>query len=65
MHDGSLLTLEDVITFYNEGGFKNPLLSPVLSPLNLSDREQMQLVKFLTSLTGENINELIADAFDH
>jgi len=65
MHDGSLLTLEDVVTFYNEGGFKNPLLSPVLSPLNLSDREQMQLVKFLTSLTGENINELVADAFDH
>lgn len=53
MHNGSLATLEDVIDFYNKGGDR---LDPAneLKPLNLSDKEQQELVQFLESLTNEN-----------
>jgi len=63
MHDGSLLTLEDVVRFYNEGGVENPLLDPLVRPLALTQDEQSQLVAFLRSLTGSNVDSLVADAF--
>ena len=63
MHDGSLLTLADVVAFYNQGGQPNELLDPLIQPLNLSAEEQADLVAFLESLTGDNVNELVADAF--
>jgi cytochrome c peroxidase len=56
MHTGSLLTLEDVVQFYNWGGgtadfagTKNPSMVPLL----LSNDDLTDLVAFLNSLTGE------------
>jgi cytochrome c peroxidase len=61
MHDGSLLTLEDVVEFYNNGGrLKNtdplsPFLSGGIRPLNLTDKQKKDLVEFLKALTSPNI----------
>lgn len=63
MHNGKFLSLQDVIVFYNQGGEPNPLLSPLIRPLNLSKSEQANLAAFLRSLTGSNLKTLIADAF--
>ncbi len=63
MHNGSLLTLHDVMAFYNDGGVPNELLSPLIRPLNLTDTEIDELVSFLESLTGNNVNVLVKDAF--
>ncbi|OEJ67371.1 cytochrome-c peroxidase [Magnetovibrio blakemorei] len=62
MHEGSLRTLEDVVKFYNQGGLKNPGLDEKLKPLGMTTQEQRALVRFLESLTGDNIEALIADA---
>ena len=35
MHNGSLQSLEDVVSFYNKGGIKNELQDPLIAPLNL------------------------------
>jgi cytochrome c peroxidase len=53
MHDGSLASLEDVVTFYNRGGQQNPWLSKEIQPLHLTPEEQADLVDFLKALTGE------------
>ncbi len=53
MHDGSILTLEDVVDFYDRGGNANPFLDPILRPLNLSLLEKEALVAFLRALTGQ------------
>ena len=53
MHDGSLSTLKEVVQFYNEGGSKDPLLSPIMGSLNLSNRDVDDLVEFLRSLSGD------------
>ena len=63
MHNGSLLTLEAVIEFYDKGGIKNELLSPLIRPLALSAKEKQNLLAFLRTLNGSNVNELVADAF--
>lgn len=63
MHDGSLLTLRAVVDFYNAGGIANELLDPRIRPLGLDQDEVAQLVAFLQSLTGDNVDELISDAF--
>ncbi len=63
MHNGSISSLEEVIAFYNAGGIRNELLDPLLRPLNLSDEESKQLLAFLTTLTGDNVDVLVADAF--
>ena len=62
MHNGSLRTLDEVVRFYNKGGIANLGLSPSIKPLGLGDREITDLVAFLRSLTGSNVDELIAEA---
>jgi cytochrome c peroxidase len=62
MHDGSLLTLEDVVAFYNRGGVPNPLLDPRIRPLDLSAQDEADLVAFLEALTGD-YRPLVLDAF--
>ena len=62
MHNGIFSNLDEVIDFYNEGGFNNELLSPMLKKLELSKDEKNNLKYFLESLVGENIEILIADA---
>lgn len=63
MHNGSLATLEDVVRFYNQGGVANENLSPLIKPLGLSEQEVADLVAFLKSLTGSNVENLVSDAF--
>lgn len=62
MHDGSLSSLEEVIEFYDRGGYPNEGLDPKIRPLGLSAREKRDLVAFLKTLTGENVAALVADA---
>ncbi|HEX5070557.1 MAG TPA: cytochrome c peroxidase [Vicinamibacterales bacterium] len=52
MHDGSLLTLADVVEFYAKGGRPNPGLFPVVRPINMSAEDKAALVKFLEALSG-------------
>lgn len=63
MHNGSLSTLTDVIEFYNRGGIANENLDPLIKPLRLNKQEINELETFLESLTGDNIGELVSDAF--
>lgn len=51
MHDGSVPTLAAVIEHYNSGGADHPSKSPLIRPLQLTDREKQDLVAFLNSLT--------------
>jgi cytochrome c peroxidase len=62
MHDGSLGSLQAVVAFYSDGGIANPELDPLLRPLDLTSSEQDDLVAFLMSLTGDNVDTLVADA---
>jgi cytochrome c peroxidase len=63
MHNGSLSSLRDVVEFYAGGGVANEGLSPLIRPLELNAREKDDLVAFLESLTGSNVDTLVADAF--
>ena len=63
MHNGSLPTREAVVAFYDAGGVPNEVLDPLLRPLGLSPAERVDLVAFLRSLTGADLDILIADAF--
>ena len=51
MHDGSFVTLWDVVDHYNKGGEPNAFLDGGIEDLTLSDREVDQVVAFLFSLT--------------
>lgn len=55
MHDGSIVSLEEVIDFYDRGGGDkgktSPLKSQFVKPLNLSQQEKQDLLAFLHSLT--------------
>ena len=62
MHDGKLRRLEDVVAFYNAGGAPHEGVDPRIKPLGLSAEETIALVAFLKSLTGDNVDELIAEA---
>jgi cytochrome c peroxidase len=63
MHDGSLSTLRDVVSFYDSGGVANEGLDPLIRPLGLGPAEIDDLVAFLESLTGADVDVLVADAF--
>ncbi|MGH9254572.1 MAG: hypothetical protein ACRD3C_08380 [Vicinamibacterales bacterium] len=52
MHDGSIVTLNEVVDFYDRGGRANPFLDPELRPLGLTGPEKRSLVTFLRSLSG-------------
>lgn len=55
MHDGSLKTLEEVVTRYNKGGTPHPQLDEEIFPLKLTDAEAADLVEFLKQgLSSEN-----------
>lgn len=63
MHNGSLGTLSAVVRFYNDGGIANELLDPLMRPLGLAEQDIADLVAFLESLTGDNVDTLVSDAF--
>ena len=64
MHDGSLRSLESVVDFYNHGGVANELLDPAIDALDLTAQEAADLVSLLKSFTGDNIDQIIGDAFN-
>ena len=61
MHDGSMANLEEVIDFYSSGGLDNPLLSPLIEPLHLSEEQRGQLLAFLMALSSPDVDMLISD----
>ena len=63
MHNGAFATLQQVLEFYNRGGIANENLDPLIKPLNLTELDIADLNAFLESLTGDNVKELVADAF--
>ncbi len=62
MHDGSLATLRDVVDFYDRGGDQNPGLDEFMLPLFLTERQKEDLVAFMRSLTGANVEQLAREA---
>ena len=53
MHDGSQLTLEEVVDWYDKGGHPNAHLSDKVKKLDLTDQEKKDLVAFMVEgLTG-------------
>ena len=63
MHNGVFATLKDVLEFYNKGGEPNENLDPLIKPLGLSETEINALEEFLQALTGDNVEELVIDAY--
>jgi cytochrome c peroxidase len=65
MHDGSLMTLDEVMVHYNNGGVTmeddpvNDFLSGGIRPLNLTDAEIQDVVAFLESLTSPQFTDLV------
>jgi cytochrome c peroxidase len=55
MHNGSLKTLDDVIEFYDQGGYPHDGVREV-HPLGLTAAQKQSLVAFLKTLTGDNVN---------
>lgn len=63
MHDGAFSKLSQVVAHYNQGGdAKNPDQDKLIFPLNLSDKEQADLVAFLNSLTDKRLDAISAPA---
>lgn len=62
MHDGSLLTLEEVVDFYRRGGNANAHLDPVLKPIELTDTDAANLVAFLRALSRRQEPSATAEA---
>ncbi|WP_207708975.1 cytochrome-c peroxidase [Heliomicrobium undosum] len=52
-HNGSEVTLEDVVHMYNTGGKAHPNKDPRVRPLGLTKEEEMDLVAFLKSMSGK------------
>lgn len=53
MHDGSLVTLKEVIEYYNKGGsVPRESKAPEIEPLGLTESEVNDLVTFLQTLTS-------------
>jgi cytochrome c peroxidase len=65
MHNGSMSSLEEVVSFYNNGGGARSTKDSRVKPLNLSIEEEAQLVAFLKTLTDWNFVQhekfLVAD----
>lgn len=56
MHDGSIETLEEVLHYYNRGGY--PAHGNVLKPLGLTPEEKKAIVEFLKALDSEPVLSL-------
>ena len=55
MHNGMLLTLQDVVEFYDRGGGAGSRKDPLLKPLSLSAAEKTALVELLKTFSGDPI----------
>ena len=61
MHDGSIGSLEEVVDFYDRGGYPHDGKRE-LNPLHLTDEEKADLVAFLKTLTGDNVQQLVSQS---
>lgn len=52
MHDGSLVSLEEVVEHYVKGGERNRWLSDKIVPLKLTAVQKVDLVEFMRACTG-------------
>jgi cytochrome c peroxidase len=52
MHNGSAVTLYDVVKHYEAGGIDRPSRSAAIMKLGLSEQDRLDLVAFLQALTG-------------
>ena len=63
MHNGAFYTLDEVVDFYNKGGFDEDnrttgwpkTKSDLIKPLGLSDDEKADLVAFIEAFSGDEI----------
>jgi len=62
MHNGVLLTLPDVIEYYDGGGTGSEGQDPRIAPLHLTSAEKRELLAFLQSLTGDNVQTLAQES---
>jgi len=62
MHNGVLLTLEEVIDYYDRGGTGAEGQDPRIAPLQLKPEEKQALLALLRSLTGDNVAALAQEA---
>ncbi|GAA3956719.1 cytochrome c peroxidase [Allohahella marinimesophila] len=53
MHNGSLGSLEAVVSAYNDGGFGDPMADTDIRPLRLTSAERDDLVAFLRALSAD------------
>jgi len=53
MHDGSMETLEEIISHYETGGKNHSNKSQLLQPFTLTETERSELILFLKTLTDE------------
>lgn len=63
MHDGSILTLREVVERYNKGGLSNPHLDLKMKPLALTAQETDALVAFMEALDGEGYQDTAPASF--
>jgi len=61
-HDGSAATLADVIRFYMKGGNDNPSRDWELQPIDLTERDQADLIEFLKSLTSDDARRMVEES---
>ena len=52
MHNGSAITLYEVVKHYEGGGIDRPGRSPGMMKLDLAERDRLDLVAFMQTLTG-------------
>lgn len=52
MHNGSAVSLYDVVKHYETGGIERPSRSPMMMALDLSEQDRVDLVAFMQTLTG-------------
>ena len=55
MHNGMVKTLEDVVSFYNNGGGQDSNKDSRMKKLGLNKSQQKDLVAFLKSLSGDKL----------
>lgn len=65
MHNGVLLTLEEVIEYYDRGGSGAEGQDARIRPLHLAPEEKRALLAFLHSLTGDNVDTLARETYPH
>ena len=53
MHNGSMETLEEVVSHFNNGGIEVRNKADLMRPLGLTDTEQKAIIAFLETLTDE------------